>query len=497
MRIVSQTKNDYGLFLLHADEGNLTAVLSCLTVQKPVPQEVFQAVLRKYNLRRGLLSPVLARAAATLAAGQPLPATVIARGTPPTIPGSMHLSYAPGAAPMPSVKEDPSGVLPENPDAPMQISNVRTGDVIARVSVDTEEHPGIDVFGNPIPPSPAWKKVVRAGKHVVFDAATRCFRSEIDGQVLLEDGELSVDPILHLRRDHPPVMGKIVFVGYVRIDGEVPEGARIEAEKGIRIGGVAEGCELITQGNIEIVGGMTGRGSGRVQAGKNVRAHYLKDVTVEAGGDVKVTKEVLNAKVFALGRADLETASVVGGEVVALGGICAKVVSSPIDVPTILIAGIDYRVREELLGINRAMVRDERRQQELLNRVGPMLKRAKGIPPPLHVREEIDDLMMTIRQLQRNIQVVREQSAAIMDGFMDAAIPCISVTGTLHLGARMTVGRVEGMVAAKRVGPVSVVQDDEAQAIAVKPGLLVKELWAEWKRERRERAAAGVGDGEI
>lgn len=494
MRIVSQTKNEYGLFLLHADERNLVGALSVPTVYKPVPQAVFQAILRKCNLRHGVKSTALARVAETLAAGQTVPQTLVARGTPPVVPGTMHLRYAPGATP----SEGDVDIMPAPPSQGLRVSSVRAGDVIAHIDIDTESHPGMDIFGTELPPDPDGKVIVKAGKHVVQDGASRAFRAEIDGQVLLQGGALSVDPVFHIRHNYPRSWGDITFVGYVRIDGEVPDGVRIEGEKGIRVGGVAEACEFVTGGNIEIVGGMAGRGQGRIRAGGNVRAHYLNDVTVEAEGNVSVAKEVIGSRVYTLGRGDFETASVVGGEVVALAGICTRSVSSQIDVPTWLIAGIDYRVRDQLLNVNKAIIRDERKQQELLNRVGPMLKRAKGIPPPLHVREEIDDLMVSIRQLQRSLELAREKSAAIMDAFVDKAVPCISVVGKLHIGAKMTVGRVEGMAAMRRDGPISIVEDEEGQVIAIKPGLLVKTMWAKAdKAGEARRAAGGMAHGEI
>jgi len=160
----------------------------------------------------------------------------------------------------------------------------------------------------------------------------------------------------------------------------VPDDFEVTADQGIEIGGTVEACVLRSDQAISLHGGMSGKGKGRIECKGVLSARFLNEVEVYCSGDVLVQKEIMNAKVYSLGRVIIREGGIVGGEVVALKGILCQSAGSELGVKTMLIAGVHYDVREKVMGLNKERVRSTLRQQELMNRVGPLLVRALKAP---------------------------------------------------------------------------------------------------------------------
>ena len=302
-----------------------------------------------------------------------------------------------------------------------------------------------------------------------------------------------------MRGDVDLSQGNIRFIGRVEIGRDVRDAFEIHAEEGIMINGTAEACILRSGKEITIRGGVTGKGKGRIEAKESLAARFLDGVEVVCGGDVIVQKEIVNSKVYSLGRIIVRDGTIVGSEVVALRGILAREAGSEFGVKTALIAGLDYNVRERLIHINKDLQRLYQRQEALLNRLGPLLQRAVKHPMlDSRQREEIEDLMGMARSQERQIQRLQAESGDLSRSFAEIAVPCISIVYRLYPGVTAVVGAYDQEYNSSLVGPLSLLADNERHCIAAQSGLVIERLWAggsQVKAAPSARASDAGGDG--
>jgi uncharacterized protein (DUF342 family) len=143
-------------------------------------------------------------------------------------------------------------------------------------------------------------------------------------------------------------IGNIDFAGNVTIRGNILDGFRIKSAKDILIGGAVGVACLEAGGNLTIRGGVNGGHKGKLVCGGNLQAHYLHMVSVECGGDVLVDVECHDSTVLAVGSVTVSRGGIVGGKVVAGGDISAGFLGTAMCVPTLLHAGYQAGLDQQL-----------------------------------------------------------------------------------------------------------------------------------------------------
>jgi len=222
---------------------------------------------------------------------------------------------------------------------------VTRGQLLARFIPPREGRVGCDVFGNEIPVSEPESIIPRAGPNVTtkhIHEGTQFF-SEADGRVKWDGDVLSVDEMLVVEGDVGLETGNIHHPNGVVIHGDVLEDSRVEAGDTIEIDGIVQGS-----------GGAAIRSKGRVQA------KYVIDVTIEAQGDVVVANEITNAIVQTTGAVKVPEGRIVGGRIIALGGIEVGESGSTGLQPTYLVVAEDYRILDKLTPLRRRIASFEK-----------------------------------------------------------------------------------------------------------------------------------------
>jgi uncharacterized protein (DUF342 family) len=175
--------------------------------------------------------------------------------------------------------------------------------------------------------------------------------SDINGQVLMVNGRISVEPILNITGNVNLKTGDIIFLGSVFISGNVEDGFSVKAEGDIEVKGTVGKAELEAEGSIRVLKGITGRNEGMIRAGKTVFAKFVENSIVEAGDSVIVADGIINSQVTAFKRIVCQgkRASIVGGYLKATEEICAKTIGSAAGgTETICEVGFDPRLKAEL-----------------------------------------------------------------------------------------------------------------------------------------------------
>lgn len=186
---------------------------------------------------------------------------------------------------------------------------VEAGTVLATRIPPDPGAPGVDVSGQPIEP----RAVV---DHQLERLAGQNTAIEGDQLLAVEPGRPMLNgeriDLLHsyeVPGDLNYAVGNIVFDGDVTVRGDVKPGFSIVATGSVTIGGVLEHASIEAGHDISVQGVIgeyhadgwmeEAEHTTTLQAGGDVHAQYLRAVTVRAGGEVRVNREIVNSNVQA------------------------------------------------------------------------------------------------------------------------------------------------------------------------------------------------------
>ncbi len=230
-----------------------------------------------------------------------------------------------------------------------QIQNVIAGQPLAQKIAAERGTGGKTLFGRYLEAKNGKDIQVQLGQNVSFDRDGITIKADIDGEVMLVNGKISVEPIKYLDAVNVKT-GDIKFVGTVVIKGSVEEGYKVEATN-IEVNGIVDKSRLEATGDIIVRQGIFGKGEGFVKAGKSLWAKFINDTTVEVEENVTVYDSIVNSNVTAMKNIVVrgKKAQIIGGHLLATEEICAKKIGSPGGgTETILEVGIDPRAKKRL-----------------------------------------------------------------------------------------------------------------------------------------------------
>jgi len=178
--------------------------------------------------------------------------------------------------------------------------------------------------------------------------------AEINGQVMLLNGLICVEPVYTVEGDVDLGTGNILFLGSVVVKGNVEDGFTVKATGNIVVHGLVSKAELEAEGDITIHQGVNAKGGGMIKAGKNVYAKFLENATVSAGDSVAAEESIVNSQVDALNKiyCNGKKAAIIGGHLRAREEISAKTIGNASSgTETICEVGYDPASKKELVSL--------------------------------------------------------------------------------------------------------------------------------------------------
>ena len=231
-----------------------------------------------------------------------------------------------------------------------RLQNVIEGQPVAQKMLPERGKAGKNIFGKYLEAKNGKDIPLPLGKNVHVDADGRTILASTNGEVMLINGKIYVEPIKVLDKVSVE-SGHIKFLGTVIVKGDVEDGYDIEASGNIEVGGNVGKCNLKADGEIIVKQGIMGKDEGFIKAGKSLWAKFIQNAKVEAEEYVYVQDAIMNSniksnkKILLVGK----NARIVGGHLFATEEIHAKVIgSSGGGSETILEVGIDPRAKERL-----------------------------------------------------------------------------------------------------------------------------------------------------
>ena len=265
-------------------------------------------------------------------------ALLLARGTPPVPGTNARIEYT---IDVQSRKTD--AFLPDGGvdlDAWDTGSEVKSGDLLAKLFPATPGQPGVDLRGQEIPGKGGDSQTLTAGGNVVRTdykeggQTGQAFFAGADGNVGVQDSTIQIRSVLHVDGDVDDTTGNIDTEDDVKIRGSVGAGFTVRAGGSIIIGDtVQSGATVNAHGDIVAAKGISGETT-KVFTQGNLHTRFIQNGSVMALGNVTVGSFVLNAYVRSGGRLVVlpqggeRSGTIVGGRAYAVTGIEARSVGS-------------------------------------------------------------------------------------------------------------------------------------------------------------------------
>lgn len=292
---------------------------------------------------------------------------------------------------------------------------VVAGQLLAHIIHPEEGQEGRDVFGRRVPPERPRRVHVRAGPNVQFDEADGTFVATADGRLRTATDLVAVDEVFTVQGSVGLATGHIRHPGTLIVEKDIEAGAEVCVEGDLEVKGTIEAADVVAGGAVRVWGGIVGAADRRVKAGGSLRAKFIRDAHVEAGESVYVEKELVHSTVRTRGALVAPQGRVVGGEVMALGGIDVRSAGSEGAVATLLIAGDDFSKSEALMELEREAASLQMTLAKIHATVDPLKAQRSHLPTARC--EALDILLARLEAMEKRRDELRE---AIEDASADA-----------------------------------------------------------------------------
>ncbi|MCH5292286.1 MAG: FapA family protein [Treponema sp.] len=323
-----------------------------------------------------------------------------------------------------------------------QIQNVIAEQPLAQKIPAERGKGGKTLFGRYLEAKNGKDIQIQLGANVKLDTDGVTIKAEIDGEVMLVNGKVSVHPVKYLDAVNVKT-GDIKFVGTVIIKGSVEEGYKVEATN-IEVNGIVDKSRLEATGNIIVRQGIFGKGEGVVKAGKSLWAKFINDTTVEVEENVIVYDSIVNSNITAMKNIVVrgKKAQIIGGHLLATEEICAKKVGSPGGgTETILEVGIDPRAKKRLEELQTMQAKSTKEYENCdldIQTLEQQKKLRKKLPQ--EKEEKLQSLKERCAQISTELEEMTKEINSIQSHLRDLkAVGKVKVESSVYAGVKVYV----------------------------------------------------------
>ncbi|MBQ4378597.1 MAG: FapA family protein [Treponema sp.] len=242
------------------------------------------------------------------------------------------------------------------------IQNVVAGQPLAQKMLAEQGKAGKTLYGGYLEAKNGKDIPLPLGKNVRVDSDGRTILSEVNGQVLLINDKICVEPIMEVEGVNIKT-GNITFLGTVIVKGSVEDGFNVKAAGNIEVSGTVGKCILESDGDIIVSSGIIGRDEGVITCGGSLWAKFIQNTKVQVEENIIVTDSIMNSDVSAQKKIILngKRAQITGGKIFATECVLAKNIGSEGGgTETEISVGFDPRAKkrlEELLDMQNSNIR--------------------------------------------------------------------------------------------------------------------------------------------
>lgn len=344
---------------------------------------------------------------------------LVARGQPAVNGENGYIDYKFKVNPYESIefKEDEQGRV--HYDDMDIVQNVVEEQILAVKIPPSKGKDGFKINGDSIPAKDGEDIAMPIGKNVKLSDDSNSILADAQGQAVLSNGLVSVEPILTIEKDVGVETGNITFLGTVIVKGNVDDGYSIKASQNVEIFGSVGKANIEAEGNVVIHGGFQGKEEGYIHAEQNFFAKFVNSANVEVGKDVIVLDGILHSSITAGDRVICQgkKGKIVGGKILASKEINAKELGSyGANTETKLEAGTDPKARAQIKQLEDEKLEIEQKLKNLTANIETLkkIKEQHGALPAdketmfkrmlqaqLDYRSQLDEIEQDLTELRR------------------------------------------------------------------------------------------------
>ena len=230
------------------------------------------------------------------------------------------------------------------------IQNVVEGQPLAQKMLPERGKAGKTLYGRYLEAKNGKDINLPLGKNVTLDSDGRTILAACNGQVLLINDKINVEPIMEI--DGVNIKsGNVTFLGTVIVNGNVEDGYNVKASGNIEVNGAVGASRLESDGDIIVSQGIVGRDECEILCGGSLWAKFVQNSKVQVEENVIVQDSLMNCEVSAQHRIILQgkRAQITGGHLFATETVLAKNIGSAGGgTETVIEVGIDPRAKHRL-----------------------------------------------------------------------------------------------------------------------------------------------------
>lgn len=323
------------------------------------------------------------------------------------------------------------------------IQNVVEGQPLAQKILAEQGKSGKTLYGRYLEAKNGRDIQLPLGKNVRVDSDGRTILADANGQVLLINDKICVEPIMEVEGVNIKT-GNITFLGTVIVKGAVEDGFNVKASGNIEVSGTVGKCTLESDGDIIVSSGIIGRDEGKIVCGGSLWAKFIQNTTVQVEENIIVTDSIMNSEVSAQKKIILngKRAQITGGNVFATECVLAKNIGSEGGgTETTISVGFDPRAKkrlEELLDMQNTNIKTLDDLELNIATLENMKKVRKSLP-----KEKEESLVSLNEQkneiIEENIKY-NEEIESIQARLRELKnIGKVYVSGTVYAGVKIFV----------------------------------------------------------
>lgn len=319
------------------------------------------------------------------------------------------------------------------------VQNVVEGQILAKKTPPGEGKSGRTIKGKAIPANRGNDVQIGIGKNVQLSEDGMSAKSTINGQVIIANEKINVEPIYVVQGDvNLKTGGNVIFLGAVIVKGSVDDGFKVKASGNIEVMGNVGKAELDSEGEIIVHQGITGKGGGKIRSGKSVWAKFIEHANVESEEHVVASDGIINSHVIANKRIICQgkRATIVGGSLKAAEEIHAKTLGSIAGSETVLEVGYDPKSKEKLAQIEEKIQAIDNQLDEInlnIQTLENLKKTKKELPEEKEtfLSEQIEKKADITGEKQKHLEEVKE---------IQEYLNSLKITGKISAGAKVFPG---------------------------------------------------------
>ncbi len=378
---------------------------------------------------------------------------VLAAGTPPVAGEDGYIQWNPQYDPTRQTElffEEASRDKGVDHYARSSVISVSQGDVVCTVIPPTPGTPGRDICGREIPPQKGRRPPMNFRESLSRDDNNRVI-AQIGGRLNVVGTHVWINPLLVIQRDVDFQVGNIDFDGDVVIRGNILDLFQVKSTQNVVVKGLIEAATIQCGGDLAVVGGITGKEKAVIEADGEVKARFIDNSKVTAGGKVYVQKEMVNSNILSEGSV-ITPGAITACNVEAATGLEAGAIGSRTGIRTQLTVGNTEKLLQTLTRLDKEIEKLEQRSAENRNRVEPAFNRQRPLPD--FQKQYLTRLLRKVKEDLATLERLKAERARLQETVQAHRAATVQVRDIIHQGTSVHIGKAHATLRDTLRGPL-------------------------------------------